>query len=149
MKKIVLMMLVAMVPFLTMAQKRSKKGKKVKTEKTTESNSTYDFMVITGYEIALEKEIRGGVNGAGVNRVANADTEMIEMMKPNSKIRINFDFGRVKTNEISSLLRNAGKYRTMAAAVNAAANEGWDFVSSDIVLSGKNKIHYYYMKRNK
>ena len=146
MKKIVLMMLVAMVPFLTMAQKRSKKGKKVKTEKTTESNSTYDFMVITGYEIALEKEIRGGVNGAGVNRVANADTEI---MKPNSKIRINFDFGRVKTNEISSLLRNAGKYRTMAAAVNAAANEGWDFVSSDIVLSGKNKIHYYYMKRNK
>ena len=32
MKKIVLMMLVAMVPFLTMAQKRSKKNKEVKTE---------------------------------------------------------------------------------------------------------------------
>ena len=144
MKKIVLMMLVAMIPFLTMAQKRSKKGKKVKTEKVVESNSSYEFMIITGYEIAIEEEARGGVN-----RVANADTEIKEMMKSNSKIMITFDFGRVKTNEISNLLRNAGKYRTMAAAVNAAANEGWDFLSSDIILSGKNKIHYYYMKRDK
>ena len=138
------MMLVDMVPFLTMAQKRSKKGKKVKTEKIVESGSAYDFMIITGYEIAIEEEVRGGVNG-----VANADTEMKEMMKTNSKIKVKFDFGRVKTNKISSLLKNAGKYRTMAAAVNAAANEGWDFLSSDIILSGKNKIHYYYMKRNK
>ena len=70
-------------------------------------------------------------------------------MMPKSKIKFSFDFGRVKNNEISNLLRNAGKYRTMAEAVNAAANEGWDFLSSDIILSGKNKIHYYYMKRNK
>jgi hypothetical protein len=33
MKKITLMLLVAMVPFLTMAQKRSKKNKEVKTER--------------------------------------------------------------------------------------------------------------------
>jgi len=144
MKKIVLMMLVAMVPFLTMAQKRSKKGKNVKTEKIVESNSSYEFMIITGYEITIEDEVRGGVN-----RVANADTEIKEMMKSNSKIRVNFDFGRAKTNEISSLLKDAGKFKTMAAAVNAAANEGWNFLSSDIILSGKNKIHYYYMKRNK
>jgi|TARA_B110000091_G_scaffold15722_1_gene14861 hypothetical protein len=144
MKKIVLMMLVAMVPFLTMAQKRSKKGKNVKTEKIVESNSTYDFMVITGYEIAVEEESRGGVN-----RVTNAKAEIKEIMNSSSRVMINFDFGRVKSNEIPSLLRNAGKYRTMAAAVNAAANEGWNFLSSDIVLSGKNKIHYYYMKKNK
>ena len=144
MKKIVLMMLVAMIPFLTMAQKRSKKGKQVETEKVVESNSSYDFMIITGYEMTIEEEARGGVN-----RAANPDAEIKEMMKSNSKIRINFDFGRVRTNEISNLLRNAGKYRTMAAAVNAAANEGWDFLSSDIILSGKNKIHYYYMKRDK
>ena len=144
MKKIVLMMLVAMVPFLTMAQKRSKKGKNVKTEKIVESNSSYEFMIITGYEIAIEEESRGGVN-----RVQNSDSEIKEMMKSNSKIRVNFDFGRAKTNEISSLLKDAGKFKTMAAAVNAAANEGWNFLSSDIILSGKNKIHYYYMKRNK
>ena len=141
MKKIVLMLLVAMVPFLTMAQKRSKKGKKVKTEEIVKSNSSYEFMIITGYEMTIE-EVRGGVK-----RVANTDLQ--EIMKPNSKIIINFDFGRVKTNEISSLIENARKYRTMATAVNAAANEGWEFLSSDVILSGKNKIHYYYMKKSK
>ena len=144
MKNIVLMMLVVMIPFLTMAQKRSKKGKNVKTEKIVESNASYEFMIITGYEIAIKEEARGGVN-----RVTNAEVEIKEMMKSNSKIKVSFDFGMFKGNEISSLLRNAGKYRSMAAAVNAAANEGWDFLSSDIILSGKNKIHYYYMKRNK
>jgi hypothetical protein len=143
MKKIVLLMLVAMVPFLTMAQKRSKKGKNVKIEKIEESSSSYDFMIITGYEIAIKEEVRGGVN-----RVANADTEIKEMMT-NSKLRVSFDFGRVKPNKISSLLRNAAEYRTMAAAVNAAAKEGWDFLSSDVILSGKDKIHYFYMRKNK
>tara|TARA_B110000483_G_C17797884_1_gene390199 strand:+ start:113 stop:538 length:426 start_codon:yes stop_codon:yes gene_type:complete len=141
MKKIILMMLVAMIPFLTMAQKRSKKENKLKTEKIVKSNSSYEFMIITGHEMTIE-EVRGGVKRA-------ANTEIKEMMKPNSKTIINFDFGRVKTNEISSLLENARKYRTMAAAVNAAANEGWEFLSSDIILSGKNKIHYYYMKKSK
>ena len=135
------MMLVAMIPFLTMAQKRSKKENKLKTEKIVKSNSSYEFMIITGHEMTIE-EVRGGVKRA-------ANTEIKEMMKPNSKTIINFDFGRVKTNEISSLLENARKYRTMAAAVNAAANEGWEFLSSDIILSGKNKIHYYYMKKSK
>jgi hypothetical protein len=37
----------------------------------------------------------------------------------------------------------------MATAVNAAAKEGWSFVSSDVVSEGKSKIHYYYMTRKK
>ena len=144
MKKIVLMMLVAMVPFLTMAQKRSKKGKNVKTEKIVESKSTYDFMVITGYEIAVEEESRGGVN-----RVTNAKAEIKEIMNSSSRVMINFDFGRVKANQVSNLLENSHSYKTMATAVNAAAKEGWNFVSSDVVSQGKSKIHYYYMKRDK
>ena len=50
MKKIVLMMLVAMIPFLTMAQKRSKKGKNTKVEKVVQSKSSVEFMVIKGVE---------------------------------------------------------------------------------------------------
>tara|TARA_B100000780_G_C20907813_1_gene361396 strand:- start:164 stop:598 length:435 start_codon:yes stop_codon:yes gene_type:complete len=144
MKNIILIILVAIVPFSTIAQKRSKKGKKVKTEKIVDSSATYEFMIITGYEVALEKEVRDGVN-----RAINVDTKVKEMMKSNSRILINFDFGMVKANKISSLLGDSEKFRTMAAAVNAAANEGWDFVSSNIVLSGSSKIHYYYMKRDK
>ena len=145
MKKIILMILVAMIPFVTMAQKRSKKGKNVKTEKISESNSSYEFMIITGYEMTSKV----GARAVGGTAVANANEEVKEMMKSNSKIRVSFDFGIISNSEASSLLRNARNFRTMAAAVNAAANEGWDFVSSNIVLSGSSKIHYYYMKRDK
>ena len=142
MKNIVLILLIAMVPFSTMAQKRSKKGKNVKTEKIVESNLSYDFMIITGYEMAIKAEARNG--GDGVARPATTK----EMMKPNSNLKIVFDFGRVKSNAISNLLRNAEEYRTMAHAVNAAIKEGWDFISSDVIISGNNRTHYYYMKRN-
>ena len=142
MKKIVLIMLVAMFPFLTMAQKRSKKGKNAKTEKVVESNSSYDFMVITGYEIVIKEKVRVG----SIEEVSNA-FQVKQMM--NTRTIINFDFGRVKSNVISSLSKNSRSFRTMSAAVNAAANEGWNFVSSNVVLSGETKIHYYYMRKNK
>ena len=142
MKKILILILVAMVPLLTIAQKRSKKGKNVKTEKIIKSNSSYDFMIITGYEIAIKKEDRSG-NNRGASSTATK-----ERMKPDSMLKINFDFGRVKSKKISNLRANAAEYRTMAAAVNAALSEGWDFISSDVIMSGNNKTHYYYMKRS-
>ena len=63
MKKIVLMMLVAMVPFLTMAQKRSKKNKEVKTEIVKQipnvnskvSSFTFDRDTKTLTEVVIDK----------------------------------------------------------------------------------------------
>ena len=130
MKKIVLMMLVAMVPFLTMAQKRSKKEKNVKTEKIVESNSTYNFMVIIGYEIYEKGQLKAVLN---------------ENKMSKSKMRIMFDFGGIMSAENKNLMKNASSYRTMAAAVNGAADEGWEFISANVV----NGTHHYYMKRNK
>jgi hypothetical protein len=37
----------------------------------------------------------------------------------------------------------------MSHAVNGAANNGWGFISSDVIVSGTVKIHYYYMKKIK
>ena len=144
MKKIVLMMLVAMIPFLTMAQKRSKKGKNTKVETVSESNANYEFMVITGYEVVLEKEKTGGVA-----EIESPEMKVKKMMTSNSRIMISFDFGNARTKENVELMRSAESFRTMAAAANGAANKGWDFVSSNVILSEKTKIHYYYMKRNK
>ena len=141
MKKIVLMMLVAMVPFLTMAQKRSKKGKKVKTEINEGSKASYEFMVITGYELANDKEVNRSVNSPTASKN--------NVIRSFSKVVVKFDFGRIKANQASNLLENSRSYKTMATAVNAAAKEGWNFVSSDVVSEGKSKIHYYYMKRDK
>ena len=142
MKKIVLMMLVVMVPFLTMAQKRSKKGKNMKTEKIVESNSSSEFMIITGYEMTLKGEGRTDIKSS-----KPVDLNSREMIR--TKMKINFDFGMIKSPENINLMKNARGYRTMAAAVNGAASLGWNFVSSNIILSGKDKIHYFYMRKNK
>ena len=142
MKKIVLMMLVAMVPFLTMAQKRSKKGKNVKTEKIVESNSTYNFMVITGYEMTIKAE-----DTADIKSSKPVELKSREMMK--TKMKINFDFGSIKSPENINLMKNARRYMTMAAAVNGAANEGWEFISANAINGKAGNTHYYYMKRNK
>ena len=37
----------------------------------------------------------------------------------------------------------------MAAAVNGAANYGWEFVSANVVNLGETKLHYYYMRKAK
>ena len=141
MKNIVLMMLVAMVPFLTMAQKKAKKKKNLKTEINEGLNASYEFMVITGYELVNDQEDNRSVNSPSASKNDN--------IRNFSKVVIKFDFGRVKPNQISNLLENSPSYKTMATAVNAAAIEGWNFVSSNVVSQGKSKIHYYYMKRDK
>jgi hypothetical protein len=62
---------------------------------------------------------------------------------------INFDFGGIMSFENKYLMKNAMKYRTMAAAVNGAANEGWEFISANVVNGTLGTTHHYYMKRNK
>ena len=120
MKKIILLILVAIVPFLTMAQKRSKKN--TKTEKIS-SSSTYEFMVIIGSEIKSSKPN----NKTG--KLAPMRTGML------SKVRLNFDFGNIKSKENLSLIKKSETFRTMADAVNAAANLGWYFHSANVIDS--------------
>jgi len=134
MKKIILLILVAIVPFLTMAQKRSKKN--TKTEKIS-SNSTYEFMVIIGSEIKSNNQ----------NKKEGKIAPMRIGMQP--KIILNFDFGNIKNDENLGLMKTSATLRTMADAVNAAANLGWDFHSANVVDSKGSKVHYYYMKRDK
>ena len=141
MKKITLIMLVAMVPLLTMAQKKSKKGKKNKIEKVDNSNATYEFMVISGFEIDNDASRRGTAE-------IPADIQIKKLIKAGSQVMINFDFG-TRSQENSELMKNARSYRTMASAVTALANNGWEFVNANVVNLGTTKAHYYNMKRSK
>jgi len=138
------MLLVAMVPFLTMAQKRIKKDKKTKTEKVAKSNATSEFMVITGYELMINADER--IKG-GPGQIPPPEMQLKMLMTSHSKVKIQFDFGGNNSDENTLLSEN--RYKSMSHAVNVAANNGWEFVSSDVIASGANKIHYYYMKRNK
>jgi hypothetical protein len=125
MKRITLIMLVAMIPFLTIAQKRSKKNKVENTEKS------YEFMVIIGYEMSS-----GNVTDA-------ADMQDVST----SKVKIMFDFGGLRTPEVEKL--SSQQYRSMAHAVNIAAKSGWEFVNANFVNLEEINRHYYYMKRKK
>ena len=131
-----------MLPFLTMAQKRSKKGKD-KIENVDNSNATYEFMVLSGFEREIDKNA-----SRNSNTEIPADMQVKKLMKAGSQVMINFDFGtRSKAN--SELMRNVRSYKTMASAVNALANYGWEFVNANVVNLGTTKAHYYYMKRSK
>jgi len=137
------MFLVAMVPFMTMAQKKSKKGKQNKIEKVDNSNATYEFMVLSGFESEIDKDD----SRRGISEIPS-EIQIKKLMKAGSKVMINFDFG-TRSQENSELMKNARSYRTMASAVNALANYGWEFVNANVVNLGTTKAHYYYMKRSK
>ena len=139
MKKITLMLLVAMVPFLTMAQKRSKK------DKTKTTNASYEFMVITGFQMmaptpkGMDDELEGP-NGAELQAKLNMSANI------ESQFRVVVDLAGAEMQDAEEF---AQQYRSMAAAVNSAAKYGWEFVNANIVSEGNLKIHYYYLERKK
>tara|TARA_B100000787_G_C16075878_1_gene242130 strand:- start:17 stop:463 length:447 start_codon:yes stop_codon:yes gene_type:complete len=148
MKKIVLMLLVAMVPFLTIAQKRSKKGDKQAVEQVEKSKSTVEYMVIKGIEFPMTNE---GMDNKELNAIGQdvREMEMKRLIKPQVKLIIAFDFGNERNKEVSEMMRVSSNFRSMAAAANAAAERGWEFVSANVLSASGNTTHYYYMKRKK
>ena len=128
-------MLVAMVPLLTIAQKRSKKDK---TQKS--SIASVEYMTIRGVEIPLDNE---GVRSAkDIREVALADAASEEM-----KLVVAFDYCNLRTPEVKEM--RSQRYRTMISAVNAAAARGWEVITADVLLEDKMTVHYYYMQRRK
>ena len=88
MKKLTLLLLVAMVPFLTMAQKRSKKDNKQSSEQIKKSKANYEFMVIKGVEFTREQ-----MKLNSIEKVPAGDVEEMQMknlLKPHSKFMISF-----------------------------------------------------------
>jgi|TARA_B110000967_G_C18513315_1_gene377439 hypothetical protein len=155
MKKIVLMLLVTMVPFLTMAQKRSKKEKNTKIEKVVRSNSGIKYMIIKGAEIPKnsrrinEDERMLSEENQGMNEEELLYLKMKMRKELKSIFIITLDFGKQNTNESKELIDQSLYYSSMAEAANAVAERGWEFVSANVVYNNGNTTHYYYMKKNK
>jgi len=140
MKKITLMLLVAMVPFLTMAQKRSKKDNKQSSEQIKKSKASVEYMMIKGIEISMTNESEnpaGDVREMALGSISSEDVKLI----------VAFDYGDLRNAEVKEM--TGKRYRTMISAVNAAAEKGWAFINSNVISADKMKIHYYYMKRYK
>ena len=145
MKKLVILMLVAMVPFLTIAQKRTKKNKE-KTETTDGSaDAKVNFMIIKGVEVDMSQE--GADDIDKVSEDVSLDRLMKKHVKPMSKFYFSYDVGSMRNEEVQKLTESSKKFRSMAQAVNASAEYGWEFMNATVVIDGSVKIHYYYMKR--
>jgi len=144
MKKVTLIMLVLILPFLTSAQKRSKKGKDNKVEII---EGKYEFMIITGYEISppIPTNMNEGLAGPDGGEM-QAKLKMRSRM--DSRIIVVYDFGYNNTSDVEDYLPSQ-EYKSMSAAVNNAAKYGWEFTDANIVSEGKLTIHYYYMQRRK
>jgi hypothetical protein len=142
MKKIVLMLLVAMVPFLTIAQKRSKKEDKQAVEQVKKSNASVEYMMIKGIEIPMINESTHP--GEDIREMA-----LGSISSENVKLIIAFDYGNLRNSEVKEMKTNSRRFRTMMSAVNAASEKGWEFINSNVISEDKMKIHYYYMKRKK
>ena len=152
MKKLILLMLVAMVPFLTMAQKRTKKGKDIKIETTVKSSDEKaTFMIIKGVEIDMFEMDQVGMDQKEIEDRKRSDITLEGMIQrhsnPSSSFHFSYDIGGESSKESEYLTKSSRGFRSMAQAVHHAQKSGWNFVNSTIVVDDMITIHYYYMKR--
>ena len=138
-------MLVVMVPFLTYSQKRTKKGTDKTETKDKSSNAKVNFMIIKGVEVDMSQEGADAIDK--VSEDVSLDRLMKKHVKPMSKFYFSYDVGSFKNKEAQKLTESSKKFRSMAQAVNASAEYGWEFENATVVIDGAVKIHYYFMKR--
>ena len=145
-------MLVAMIPFLTMAQKRSKKNKNTKVETTDKSSDAKaTFMILKGVEIDMFAIDQIGMEQKEIEDRERFDITLDGMIKrhsnPSSSFHFSYDIGGESSKESEYLTKSSRGFRSMAQAVHHAQKSGWNFVNSTIVVDDMITIHYYYMKR--
>ncbi len=140
MKKLIVIMLVAMIPFITMAQKRGKKDKKAKQEVKI---PTVNFMVITGMDIttAMSKD------DIMVEITDNVEGALMRQKLREKGLKISFDFGTQVPKEMKKLIVEARTLHSMTDAVNVLTKRGWEFSGSDIQTDENVTYYYYYMQR--
>ena len=141
MNRIILMIMVCALPFLAMSQKRSKKSN---NDTESRSSSKTNFMIIKGVEIDVSQE--GLTKEEKESEDVSLDRIMKKYVNPMSKMAFSFDVGE-HNSEIDELLDASLRFRSMAQAVNKAAEYGWSFIHSNVIIDGDVIVHYYYMKR--
>ena len=143
MKKITLLLLVAIVPFLSIAQKRSSKKTPAKQEVKVKL-SEYEYMNITGIEQDVDvTEEDGEARGA-----AGPEVKFIKRLKSKARLFIRFNSGKI-TPEILEMNKLARECTSMMLALNAATKYGWDLVSVNVVKEEGATVNHMYLKRKR
>ena len=149
MKNILLMILVASIPFMSIAQKRSKKSNAKMGEYVKQSPSEYEYMIIEGVQSTVSDEekmmqqdelaARGGARG---------DVKMKGMLKSSYKHFVRFDTGKITPEQVE-LNKLARVCSHMSDALYQASKLGWEFVNASHVNNEEYITHFYYLKRKR
>ena len=101
-------------------------------------------MIIKGVEVDMSQE--GADDIDKISEDVSLDRLMKKHVKPVSRFYFSYDVGK-HSDESRELLVASKEFRSMSQAVNKAAEYGWEFINSTIVVDGNVTIHYFYMKR--
>jgi hypothetical protein len=149
MKNIILMFLVAAIPFMSVAQKRSsnKKSNAKMGEMTKKTPSAYEYMIVKGVESTTPDAEKLMDQGEVTARAgAPGDVRMKSMIKSKYKHFVRFDTGKITPEQIE-LNKMARVVSHMSDALNAASKLGWEFINASHTSTDEFVTHYYYMRR--
>ena len=147
MKRIIILTLIFSIPFMSLAQKRSKKKKS--NDDNVELKSSYEFMIIKGAEVEIIDESMDKTEKKIIANDVSLERKMKRLLSPRTKLIVSFDAGDMRNPEVGELMRKSNEFRTMGAAVKAASAYGWEFINANILQTEDGIIHYFYMKRRK
>ena len=148
MKNIILVFLLATIPFMSIAQKRSNKKTNAKMgEVAKQSPSAYEYMIIDGIQSTTSNDEKMMDQGELAARAgAPGDVRMKGMIKSTYKHMVQFKTGRISPEQME-LNKMARACNHMSDALYQASKLGWEFVSASHTSNEDFIMHYYYMKR--
>ena len=150
MKNILLLILVATIPLMSVAQKRSKKSSNAKMDKMVKkSPSEYEYMIIEGVQSTTsDEEKMMGQGELAARGGAPGDAKMKGMIKSKYKHFIRFDTGRITPEQVE-LNKITRVCSHMSDALHQASKFGWEFVNASHANTDDYITHFYYMKRKR
>jgi len=150
MKNLLLLTLVATIPFMSIAQKRSKKDSNAKMAKfEKKSPSEFEYMIIEGVQsIVSDEEKQMDENERSVRANADGNLKMKSMIKSRYSHFVRFDTGKITAEQIE-LNKIARVCSHMSDALLKASKFGWEFINASHVHTDEYIVHYYYMKRKR
>ena len=150
MRNILLLILVATIPLMSVAQKRSKKGSNAKMDKMVKkSPSEYEYMIIEGVQSTTsDEESMMGEDEILARGATSNDVKMKGMIKSRYKHFVKFDTGRITPEQVE-LNKLARVCNHMSDALYQASKLGWESLNASHANTDDYITHFYYMKRKR
>ena len=150
MKNILLLILVATIPFMSVAQKKTNKKSNARLgEFVKKSPSEYEYMIIQGVQsTSSDNEQMMGQEELADRADAPAKARMKGMIKSKYRHFIRIDTGKMSPEQ-KELNKIAASCFDMTDALFQASKMGWEFVNASHVSNEDLITHYFYMKRKR